>query len=68
MKNSLVLSAVSLLSASAFAVLPQVDPSTVSVAQDGLGSKVTVSYRLTNADGIVTVDIQTNRRRGRSPR
>ena len=60
MKNSLVLSAVSLLSASAFAVLPQVDPSTVSVAQDGLGSKVTVSYRLTNADGIVTVDIQTN--------
>ena len=58
MKTSLVSFALASAVAAASAAVPTVE--SVSVAQDAVGGKVTVSYRLTDADAIVTIDLQTN--------
>ena len=58
MKTSLVSFALASAVAAASAAVPTVE--SVSVAQDAVGGKVTVSYRLTDADAIVTINLQTN--------
>ena len=59
-KSSVFLGLAVLLSCPAVLAAPTVDPATVSVVQDGLGDKVTVSYVLADAEAIVTIDMQTN--------
>ena len=49
-----------ILSASAFAATPVVDPGSVTLAQDPLTRDVRITYTLSDAPGIVTVDILTN--------
>ena len=42
------------------AAVPVVERSSVSISQDADSALVTVGYRLTGADAVITVDIQTN--------
>ncbi len=46
--------------ATAFAEQPRVDQNEVTMVQDPGSGNVTVTYKVTGADGIVTVDFQTN--------
>ena len=59
MKKSTVMTFASLVSAAALAAVPRVDENTVTISQDA-SRAVTVTYTLTQAAGIVTVDFQTN--------
>ena len=59
MKKSAVMTFASLASAAALAAVPRVDENEVTISQDA-SRAVTVTYTLTEAAGIVTVDFQTN--------
>ena len=56
--NASLLAAAGALCASA--AVPRVDENTVSLVQNSASRLVTVTYTLTQAPGIVTVDFQTN--------
>ena len=52
--------AAGLVAASVLAEQPAVESGSVFMVQDPVSRKVTIGYRLENAPGIVTVDVQTN--------
>ena len=60
MKKIAAATGICMMVASALAVAPRVDKSAVTIDQDGFTRRVTVTYTLKDAPGIVTVDFQTN--------
>ena len=58
--NKFLFAACMTMTASAFAATPNIDRNSVTMSQDPLTREVKISYTLSGAPGIVTVDILTN--------